>query len=110
MKSFAELAIQDFAERIRKFVGVWEGRKVRVQAQSEGLRGALDVFKGNIELFTAQSNAQDTQINAVTAYNKGLVDVFTGKSQGFGEAERAVSSRNRFQGQAVGRANQERGP
>lgn len=94
VKSFAELAIQDFAERIRKFVGVWEGRKVKVQAQGESLRGALDVFKGNIELFTSQNNAQDTQVNAVTAYNKGLVDVFTGRSQGFGEAERAVSSRN----------------
>lgn len=94
VKSFAEIAIQDFSARIQKFIGVWEGRKVKVQAQSEALRGALDVFKGNIELFTAQNNAQDTQINAVTAYNKGLVDVFTGKSQGFSEAERAVSSRN----------------
>ena len=94
VKSFAELAIQDFSARVQKFIGVWEGRKVRVQAQSEALRGALDVFKGNIELFTAQSNAQNTQVDAVTAYNKGLVDVFTGKSQGFGEAERAVSSRN----------------
>ena len=94
VKSFAELAIQDFSARVQKFIGVWEGRKVKVQAQSESLRGALDVFKGNIELFTAQNNAQDTQVNAVTSYNKGLVDVFTGRSQGFGEAERAVSSRN----------------
>lgn len=94
MKSVAELAIQNFSAQVQKFIGVWEGRKVKVQAQVESLRGVLDAFKGEVELFAAQNNAQESQINAVTAYNKGLVEVFTGESQAYGEAERAISSRN----------------
>ena len=94
VKSFAELAIQDFSARVQKFIGVWEGRKVKVQAQSESLRGVLDSNKGLIDIFSKQYDALKTRVDAVSAYNKGLVDVFTGRSQGFGEAERAVSSRN----------------
>jgi len=94
VKSFAELAIQDFSARVQKFIGVWEGRKVKVQAQSESLRGVLDSNKGLIDIFSKQYDALKTRVDAASAYNKGLVDVFTGRAQGFGEAERAVSSRN----------------
>lgn len=87
VKSFAELAIQDFSARVQKFIGVWEGRKVKVQAQSESLRRVLDSNKGLIDIFSKQYDALKTRVDAVSAYNKGLVDVFTGRSQGFGEAE-----------------------
>ena len=94
VKSFAELAIQDFSARVQKFIGIWEGRKVKVQAQSEALKGVLESNKGLIDIFSKQYDALKTRVDAVSAYNKGLVDVFIGRSQGFGEAERAVSSRN----------------
>ena len=90
----AELHIQDFAERVKKFIGVWEGRKVKVQAQVESLRGVLESNKGLIDIFSKQYDALATEVQAVTSFNKGLTDVFTGRAQGFSAAEQAVSSRN----------------
>ena len=90
----AELHVQDFAERVKKFIGVWEGRKVKVQAQVESLRGVLESNKGLIDIFSKQYDALATEVQAVSSFNKGLTDVFTGRAQGFSAAEQAVSSRN----------------
>lgn len=90
----AELSIQDFSERVKKFMGIWEGRKVKVQAQVEALRGVIESNKGLIDIFSKQYDALSTRVQAVTSYNKGLTDVFTGRAQGFSAAEQAVSSRN----------------
>ena len=94
VKHLATLSVQDFANRVQRFIGVWEGRKTMVQAMVERLRGALETNKGSIDVFRSQYEALKTRIDAVTAYNKGQVDVFVGTVQGFGEVERAVSSRN----------------
>lgn len=94
VKHATTLAVQDFAERVRKFIGVWEGRKVKVEAQAESLKGAIATNTGLIEIFSKQNQALETQVNATAAYNKGHTDVFLGRVQGFGEAERAVSGRN----------------
>lgn len=93
-KTLAQLAIQEFGERVKRYLAIWEGRKAKVQAQVETLRGAIEANKGLIQMFEAEVNAYKSEIDATTSYNKGLVDVFTGEVQGFGEVERAVSTRN----------------
>ena len=86
--------IEDYKNRITKFVSIWESRKVKVQAQAETLRGVIDSNKGLIDIFAKEHDALKSEIDAVTAYNKGLTDTYIGEVQGFGEVERAVSARN----------------
>ena len=93
-KTLAQLIAEDFKNRVQKYVSIWEGRKVKVQAQVESLKGVIDSNRGMIDIFTAQYDALKTRVDAVAAFNKGLTDVYLGQVQGFGEAERAVSSRN----------------
>jgi len=93
-KTLAQLTIQDFGERVRKYMAAWDGVKARVQAQVEILRGVIESNKGLVDMFEAEVTAYRSEVDATTAYNKGLVEVFTGEVQGFGEVERAVSTRN----------------
>lgn len=93
-KTLAQLVAEDFKSRIQKYVSVWEGRKVMVQAQVESLKGVIESNRGLIDIFKAQYDALKTRVDAAAAHNKGLTDVYLGQVQGFGEAERAVSSRN----------------
>lgn len=95
VKGFAELAIQNFSAQVQKFIGTWEGRKIRVQAQSESLRGVLESNKGLIDIFSKQYDSLKTRVDAVASYNKGIIDVFNGRIQAFGESERSVSSYNK---------------
>ena len=95
MKSVAELAIQNFSAQVQKFIGIWEGRKVKVQAQVESLRGVIESNRALIDIFSKQYDVFRTRIDAVASHNKGVVDVFTGRMQAYGEAERAVSSHNK---------------
>lgn len=85
---------EDFRNRVQKFVAIWEGRKVKVQAQVEALRGVIESNKGLIEIFKAQYDALKTRIDAVSSHNKGLTDVYIAEVQGYGEAEKAVASIN----------------
>ena len=93
-KAQVSAILQDFSERVRRYVSIWEGRKIMVQAQVESLRGVIEANKGAVDVFKAQYEALKTRVEAVTAQNKGLTDTFLGEVQGFGEAERAVSARN----------------
>lgn len=93
-KTLAGYVVEDFKNRVTKYVSIWEARKVKVQAQAETLRGVIDSNRGLIDIFAKEYDALKTEIDAVTAYNKGLTDTFIGEVQGFGEVERAVSSRN----------------
>lgn len=86
--------IQDFAERVRKYTAILEGRKTKVMAQAEVLKGVIESNRGLIDIFREQYAALKTRVDAVTAKNKGIVDVYLGEVQGFGEAEKAVASRN----------------
>ena len=93
-KAQVSAILQDFSERVKRYVSIWEGRKIMVQAQVESLRGVIEANKGAVDVFKAQYEALKTRVEAVTAQNKGLTDTFLGEVQGFGEAERAVSARN----------------
>jgi len=93
-KAQVSSVLQDFSERVKRYVSVWEGRKTAVMAQVEVLRGVIEGNKGAVETFKAQYDALKTRSDAVTAQNKGLIDVYLGEVQGFGEAEKAVASRN----------------
>lgn len=93
-KALAAEAREYFAEEVRAYVALWEGRKVKVQAQVETLRGVIESNKGLIDIFKAQYDALKTRVEAVAANNKGQTDVFLGQVQGFSEVERAVSARN----------------
>lgn len=86
--------LQDLGERVRKYIAEWEGRKTKVSAQVEVLKGVIEGNKGLIDIFRAQYDALKTQVEAVNSQNKGIIDVFLGEVQGFGETERAVGSRN----------------
>lgn len=93
-KTLAQLAVQEFSERVKRYMAIWEGRKTEVQAQVEVLRGVIESNKGLIAQFEAEVSSFKTEVDATVAQNKGLVEVFTGEVQGFGEVERAVSARN----------------
>lgn len=93
-KTLLGYIIEDYKNKITKYVSIWEARKVKVQAQAETLRGVIDSNKGLIDIFSKEYDALKTEIDAVAAYNKGLTDTFIGEVQGFGEVERAVSARN----------------
>ena len=93
-KTFAQLTIQDFSERVRKFTSIWEGRRVKVQAQADALRGVIESNKGLVDVFKAQYEALKSRIDGATAFNKGLTDVYGAEVQGFSEAERAIAARN----------------
>ena len=93
-KSLAQLTIQEFSERVRKLVAIWEGRKVKVQAQAEALKGVIESNKGLIDIYKAQYDALKSRIDGATAFNKGLTDVYAAEVQGFSEAERAIAARN----------------
>ena len=95
MKSIAEISIQEFSARIQKFLGIWEGRKVKMQAQVEALRGVIESNKSLVDIFSKQYEALRTRVDAVSSQNKSLVDVFTGKIQAYGIEEQAVSSHNK---------------
>lgn len=68
-KSLATLVVQKYTADIDAFKAKWDGKKSEVQAKAENVRAAVDT-------------------------NKGLVDVFIAEVQGFGEAEKAVGTRN----------------
>lgn len=86
--------LQDLGERVRKYIAEWEGRKTKVSAQVEVLKGVIESNKGLIDIYRAQYEALKTQVEAVNSQNKGIIDVFLGEVQGFGEIERAVGARN----------------
>jgi hypothetical protein len=94
VKSKATLLIQDYAERVRAYVAMWEGKKARVQAQAESLKGVIEGNKGQVEIFKAQYEALKTNVEAVSASNKAHTDVYLGEIQGFSEAEKAMAARN----------------
>lgn len=93
-KTMASLIVEDFKARVQKYVSIWDGRKAKIQAQVEALRGVIESNRGLIDIFKAQYDALKTRVDAVAAYNKGLTDVYLGQVQGFSEAERAVANRN----------------
>lgn len=93
-KAQVSAVLQDFSERVKRYMSVWEGRKTEVMAQVEALRGVIEANKGAVETFKAQYDAMKTRAEAITAQNDGIVKAFVGQVQGFGEAERAVLSRN----------------
>ena len=173
-KTLAQLIAEDFKTRVQRYVSIWEGRKTRVQAQVESLKGAIesnrgliDIFKSELDayktesevqvevfkaagsmavevykaksgiqveaykaesgvqveayktesdvqvevykaaglmavegfkaetqIFSEQNDALKTQVDAASAQNKNITDVYLGQVQGFGEAERAISNRN----------------
>lgn len=93
-KSLAQLTIQDYAERVRKFTASWEGQRIKVQAQADALKGVIESNKGLIDIYKAQYDALESRINGATAFNKGLTDVYGAEVQAFSEVERAVASRN----------------
>jgi len=94
LKSKATLIIQDYAERVRAYIAVWEGKKAKIQAQVETLRGVIEGNKGLVDIYRAQYDALKTRVDAVAASNKGFTDVYLGEVQGFAEAEKAVGIRN----------------
>jgi hypothetical protein len=93
-KALQTLIVQEYAEKIRAFQAVWEGKKAEVQAKSESVRAAVATNTGLIDVFKAQYDALKTRIEAATSYNKSLTDVFSAEVQGFVGAERAVADRN----------------
>lgn len=93
-KAKATLLLQDYSARVQAYIAIWEGRKTKVMAQTEALRGAIESNKGLLDIFKTQWDSYKTQVEAVTSYNKGLTDVYTGRVQGYGEAERAVAAIN----------------
>lgn len=93
-KASVTALIQDFSERVKRYMSIWEGRKTKVQAQVEALKGVIEANKGAVDVFKAQYDAMKVRAEAITAQNKGLTDTYLGEVQGFGEAEKAVSSRN----------------
>jgi hypothetical protein len=96
-KSKATLLVQDYAERVRAYVAVWEGKKARVQAQAEALKGVIEGNKGLVEIFKAQYDALKTRVEATASRNKGVIDAYIGEVQGFSEAEKAIGVRNSSQ-------------
>ena len=94
LRSKATLLVQEYAERVRAYVAIWEGKKAKVQAQAESLRGVIESNRGLIDIFKAQYDALKTRVDAVAASNKGFTDVYLGEVQGFSEAEKAVAMRN----------------
>jgi hypothetical protein len=94
LKSKATLLVQDYAERVRAYVAIWEGKKAKVQAQVEALKGVIEGNKGLVDVFKAQYDSLKTRIEAVAAQNKGVTDVYMGRVQAFSEAERAVGIQN----------------
>ena len=93
-KTLAQLTIQDFSERIRKYTAIWEGHRIKVQAQADALKGVIESNKGLVDIYKAQYDALESRINGATAFNKGLTDVYGAEVQAFSEVERAVASRN----------------
>jgi hypothetical protein len=102
LKSKATLLVQDYAERVRAYVAIWEGKKVKVQAQTEALRGVIEGNKGLIEIFKAQYDALKTRVEAVASKNKGITDTYLGQVQGFSAAETAIAARNSSAIQIIG--------
>jgi len=94
VKSQATLLVQEYAERIRAYVAGWEGKKTRVQAQVEALKGVIEGNKGAIEIFKEQWNSLKIRVEAAASENKSIVDVYNAEVQGFAEAEKAVAARN----------------
>jgi hypothetical protein len=94
LRSKATLLVQEYAERVRAYVAIWEGKKAKVQAQAESLRGVIESNRGLIDIFKAQWDALKTRVDAVAASNKGFTDVYLGEVQGYSEAERAMAMRN----------------
>lgn len=86
--------LQNLGEQVRKYVAELEGRKAKVTAQVETLKGVIEGNNGLIDIFRAQYDALKTRVDAVSSQNKGVIDAFLGEVQGFGEIERAVASRN----------------
>lgn len=93
-KALGQLLIQEYTEKSKQVAIYWEGKKTEVQALSEQMRGAIETNKGLIDLFSKQYESLKIRSESAASYNKSLTDVFQAETQGFGEVERAVSSRN----------------
>lgn len=93
-KALAAETRELFAAKIQKYLAQWEQAKVTVQAQAEALKGALDAARTEAEVFKAEYDALKNQADAVSSANKNLVDVFTGRVQGYASAEQAVAASN----------------
>jgi len=68
-KTLQTLVLQEYAEKIKAFQALWDGKKAEVQAKAESVRAAVET-------------------------NKGLIDVYTAQVSAFGEAEKAIAARN----------------
>lgn len=93
-KTLATLTLQEYAEKIKAFQASWEGKKAEVQARVEAVRAAVETNTGLIDVFKALYDSLKTRVEAAASYNKSLTDVFVAETQGFGEAEKAISDRN----------------
>ena len=93
-KSLAAETRELFATKVQKYLAQWEGAKLIVQAESESLKGYLDHMNALVNRFKAEHEAFKYQSDAVASNNKSLVDVFTGRIQGYAEGERAVATGN----------------
>jgi hypothetical protein len=93
-KSRSDALVRNYAEQVRSYIAVWEGKKARIQAQAEALKGVIEGNRGLIDIFKAQWDSYKTNVEAIASANKGVTDAFLGQVQGFAENERAITSKN----------------
>lgn len=93
-ESKVDFLIRDFAERSRAIMIGVEAQKAYIEGQVSNLRGVVDSNKGKIEIFKEQYEALETRINAISARNKSVTDVFTSRMSGYTEEQRAIASEN----------------
>ncbi len=96
-KAVADLLVRDFAERVRAYLAEAEAQKTYVTAQAENLQAVTAANKNLVDLYRTQYEALSTRIDGASKHNKAITDVFVAEMQGFGEEARAYSAENSVQ-------------
>lgn len=88
------LLIQDYSERVKAWIAGEEAKKISVEAQAKNLEAAIAYNKGQVELFTGKYAALSARIDGAAKRNAAVASVFNAEMQGYAEGTRAISSEN----------------
>ena len=93
-KHIASLISERYRNAIQLLATKLQNLQIIAGARAENLKASLDEYKSLMQKFETEAKLYGIESEAVTAYNKGIVEVFSGKVSGFSESEKAIASRN----------------
>lgn len=90
-KAVADIAIRLYSEKVRMYIAIAEADKVYMEVQIMNIQAIVAYNQGLIDQYKALADVFNTKVTAIRSKNSGITDVYGAEIQGYDAESQAIS-------------------